>query len=106
MKRRCRTCKFRPCRCEDLKEGFAEGLPFHKAEWPLLSDGAGVHPKQIADGVKEAEQHGTHISYTSDGRAIFESHQHRKEYMRAMCLTDKSREITMPKYKTMSERSI
>lgn len=103
--KKCRTCHFRPCRCEDLRVGFALGLDFHKAQWPLNSDAAGVHPKQIALATEEARRLGTHIAYTKDGSAIFDSHQHRKEYMQKFGMVDMSRETTMPKYKTMLERS-
>lgn len=104
MSSRCRTCHFAPCRCEDLRVGFA-GTFAGKAAWPILSDAAGVHPSQVAEATAEASRLGTHIEFTRDGRAVFQSLKHQQEYSRKIGLVDRSREITMPKVKTMRERS-
>ena len=95
------VCMFRaePCDLLTVKVGF------HKAQWPLCSDSAGVHPSQIPEAMEEARRLGTHIEYNNSGQAIFQSKRHRDEYTQKLRLVDRSREITMPKIRTMRERS-
>lgn len=57
--------------------------------WPFACDAAAVHPDQL-DEVRAIDRaHGLSVDYTSDGRPIFESHEHRRAYLRAHGLYDK-----------------
>jgi hypothetical protein len=89
MSRRCKTCGFKPCRCEDLRQGYSPAQAA-KGSWPILSDAAGVHPDQIPDAMQEAKNRGVRVEYTRDGRAIFDTPGDRKRYLKAMGLRDRS----------------
>ncbi len=66
------------------------GFTKSDAGWPMKCDAMGVHPSQINDERKRAEGLGTRIDFAPDGRAIFESRSHRKEYCRAMGYHDRN----------------
>lgn len=102
--RRCRTCHFTPCRCEDLRVGYTPSQAA-KGQWPRVSDALGVHPSQIPEAIEEAKRLGTHLDFTKDGSAIVDGPQHQNDLLKKYRMVDRSREITMPKYKTMLERS-
>jgi len=58
--------------------------------WPLESDAAGVHPDQIAEARQHSIKAGVPTEFTPDGRAIFTSRKHRKDYCRAIGLHDRN----------------
>lgn len=62
----------------------------HPGNWPLLSDGAGVHPDQIGEAYTKSVRDGVPTQFTKDGRAIFTSALHRKRYCESVGLFDRS----------------
>jgi TPP-dependent trihydroxycyclohexane-1,2-dione (THcHDO) dehydratase len=56
---------------------------------PILSNGAGVHPSQAKAEMARAKKHGIDVSFTKDGRAVFESRSQRKKYCRFINLHDR-----------------
>jgi hypothetical protein len=106
MNSRCRVCHFSPCRCQDLKEGFAPQVAFGKAGWPRDSDAMGCHPSQVEAAREESRRLGVPTEFRKNGSAIITSQAHQNRYSRALGLTDRSREITIPKVRTMRERSL
>ena len=56
---------------------------------PIHSDAAGVGVDQIAQARKHSEEIGIPTDFDSEGRAIFTSRKHRKEYCEAIGLYDK-----------------
>jgi len=103
--------------CVKCKKGTSRTLPMSKAKWrpkccgvkmerdfvaerpgtqrpacwPMKSDAAGCHPDQIPEAIAAAERKGVSINFTRDGRAIFTSQKHRKEYCeRVVGLFDRS----------------
>ncbi len=75
----------------DIAEEWSprEGNAFCGAKWPILSDSAGVHPDEIPQAREEMRRKGVNIDYAGDGRAIFESHAHRRAALKAMGLHEK-----------------
>lgn len=63
---------------------------FCGAKWPMTSDSAGCHPDEIPDAMSQARAKGCNLNFTPDGRAIFESHAHRRSALRALGLTDRA----------------
>lgn len=104
---RCQTCHFRPCRCQDLEEGFRARGGFHKAAYPFLSDSMGVHPSQREAATAEARRLGVPTEFARNGSAVVESKAHRDQLAKALGLVDISkREITAPKGIRYRERSV
>ncbi|MFA7279122.1 MAG: hypothetical protein WC100_03410 [Sterolibacterium sp.] len=60
------------------------------ANWPMCSDAAGVHPKQINEASAHAERIGIPTQFNSLGQAVFNSPQHRKKYCEHFKLFDKN----------------
>lgn len=58
--------------------------------WPMLSDGMGVHPKQIAEATARNKRHGCNVTYAEDGRAILPDRGARRDLLRVEGLHDKS----------------
>lgn len=93
-KRLCRECKFVSLYTEDnppCKECGGPTVMYGNAHreapgghspacWPMVSEAAGVHPKNIKVAMQHAREHGVPTEFTEDGRAIFTSRQHRKRY--------------------------
>jgi hypothetical protein len=80
--KRCKTCHFLPCRCEDLAAAYT--LPSCLPScWPMKSEALAVHPKQIGAAVEDARKKGVSVDFTKDGRVIFRDRNHRAEYLRA-----------------------
>lgn len=52
----------------------------HPGNWPLVSLAAGVHPSQVDEARTRAKNAGVPTDFTPDGRVVFKSRQHRKEY--------------------------
>ena len=70
----------------EVQKGF---MTAPLSNYPLLSDGAGVHPAQIESARESARKKGVSIDFTPDGQAIFTSARHRKEYCRLHGIHDK-----------------
>lgn len=59
--------------------------------WPLLSDAAGVHPSQCKDAWNQSVSMGVPTRFHPDtGQAIFESRSHRRAFLRAKGMYDRS----------------
>ena len=58
--------------------------------WPMASDAAGVHPGQVDQAHEHARRVGIPTEFTADGRAIFTSRRHRRDYCRAIGLHDRN----------------
>lgn len=90
----CKPTKiYRTTRCLKCGRRMRRSLGFHvkpNNNWPMLSDAAGVHPDQIPDAQREAKDLGVPISFHPDGRAVFTSARHRKEYCEAIGLYDRN----------------
>lgn len=56
--------------------------------WPLISDGAGVHPKQRAEAEALARKLGVPTEFTSAGSAVFRDRDHRKRFLKAHHMRD------------------
>lgn len=59
------------------------------AGWPLISDAAGVHPRQIPEAKASLAAAGIRCEFTSTGAAIFESRGQRKAVLKHLGLHDK-----------------
>jgi hypothetical protein len=69
--------------------GMNLDCPALKRGWPLLSEGAAVHPTQVQEAQDSAARKGVPTEFTKDGRAVFRNRQHRKEYLRAYGFHDR-----------------
>ena len=70
------------------EHGGFRGTP---GNWPLLSDAAGVHPTQTGDAYHESVKLGVPTRFHSEtGQAIFESRSHRKAFLAAKGMYDRS----------------
>lgn len=59
--------------------------------WPMKSDAAGVHPSQVGAAYNESVSLGVPTRFDSEtGQAIFESRGHRKAFLRAKGMYDRS----------------
>ena len=56
----------------------------------MLSDAMGVHPSQIGEAVAKSKAAGVPIQFAQDGRAIFTSAQHRKNYCERFSYYDRN----------------
>jgi hypothetical protein len=63
-----------------------KGIP----QYPILSDAAGVMPEQIPEQMAHDRAMGVPTHYTKDGRPILENRSHRRKYLRANGLYDRS----------------
>ncbi len=65
------------------------GKVAHKpGNWPLMSDAAGVVPEQIGEAMSEARKAGIPTDFTPDGKAVFRSPGHRRQYLKHIGLQD------------------
>jgi hypothetical protein len=87
--RRCRTCHFAPCRCEDLA-GNQMAMGQSAAGWPFYSDALAVHPSQIKDAVKFYKSRGISVEFSKDGRPKMNDRNHRARILRARGLFDRN----------------
>lgn len=70
------------------EHGSNDGCP---GNWPLLSDAAGVHPTQCGAAYRESVSLGVPTRFHPDtGQAIFESRSHRRAFLRAKGMYDRS----------------
>ncbi|MEM9082598.1 MAG: hypothetical protein AAGB34_03300 [Planctomycetota bacterium] len=58
--------------------------------WPMLSDGAAVHPSQAKGASEHARAHGVPTEFSRDGRPVFTGPDHRKNYCRLIGLRDRN----------------
>jgi len=85
-----------------------DGKPVTKAQWrkafpektghgttldgtstyPHTSVAAGVHPRQAEEAREHAKKHGVPTDFTADGKAVFTSREHRRNYLRLMNMRD------------------
>lgn len=57
---------------------------------PLASDALAVHASQVVEAAEDAKNKKVPTDFTKDGRPIFRTREHRKEYMRAYGYFDRS----------------
>jgi hypothetical protein len=57
--------------------------------WPILSDALAVHPVDIEEAREDSRIKGVPTDFLPDGRAILESRQHRKQYLKAYGFHDR-----------------
>lgn len=89
MPKRCRTCHFAPCRCEDLAGG--ETLPgLALSGWPLISDAMGVHPKQVEQANARNKRHGVNVTYKKNGQAVIPDRGERRKLLKLEGFVDRS----------------
>ena len=74
----------------DYQAEAGETRKSFQSGWPLYSDAAGVHPKQINDAVADSVKIGVPTQFTPDGRAIFTDRSHRKRYCEKKGLYDRN----------------
>lgn len=60
------------------------------AGWPMVSDAAAVAPSQISEAREIDRANGVPTNYTPQGQPVFENRAHRKRYLRAHRMFDKS----------------
>ncbi len=90
MTRRCRTCHFRPCRCEDLASGCPP-MGYSGGTWPMKSEGMAVHPEQIQEALDRNKKHGiTGVTYDRNGTAIIGSPREKAKLMKLEGVVDKN----------------
>lgn len=58
--------------------------------WPLASDAAAVHPRQIEKAKEIDRRKGVPTEYTPSGRPVFTDRGHRRRYLKAHNLIDRS----------------
>jgi len=61
-----------------------------QARWPIHSDAAAVHPCQIQEAMDFDRRHGVETHYLPDGRPEFRSPGHRRRYLKAHRMFDRS----------------
>lgn len=88
--KRCRTCHFAPCRCEDLAAKYM-GRSNTPTCWPMKSDALACHPEQIPAMLERNKKHGvTGVTYDPvDGRAVFADRGARRMLMALEGVHDK-----------------
>ncbi len=88
-KRRCKTCQFLPCRCEDLAAGYM-GRGHSPACWPMTSEALSCHPSQVKDITERNKKHGVvGVSYLPDGTCVIADRGARKALMALEGVHDK-----------------
>ena len=68
---------------------FGGAKQHRRGKWPILSVAAGVNPSDVKAEMEHCRKQGVAVNFTDDGRAIFESHAHRRQALKAMGLQDK-----------------
>lgn len=57
--------------------------------WPLYSEAAGVHPDQVQEAQANWAKKGVPTDFTPDGRAVFRSKSHRRDFLKAAGMHDR-----------------
>lgn len=78
---RCKTCHFKPCRCEDLASGEAPGGT-QTTGWPIRSKALAVHPKQVKAANVRNKQHGINVQYEANGTAVIPDRGERRKLLK------------------------
>lgn len=76
-----------PSRIRDLLRGGPPAGPATQG-WPIVSDAAAVHPKQIEEAREIDRKKGVPTEYTKAGQPVFTDRAHRKKYLKAHGLRD------------------
>lgn len=63
--------------------------PRSSAQWPILSDAAGVDPRHVPEWTEEMRRRGVSLDYAPDGRAIFRDPAHRRRCLKALGMFDR-----------------
>ncbi len=50
-----------------------------RPKWPIVSDGAAVHPSQVKEFTEFAKSKGTPVEYRPTGEPVFTSHKHQRQ---------------------------
>lgn len=58
--------------------------------WPLVSEAMGVHPKQVEEAYTDSVKKGVPTQFDKMGRAVLTNRAHRKAYLKAYGVHDKS----------------
>ena len=74
----------KPFDISDFKQHHAEST------WPMHSEAMAVHPSQRIEAMKAAEAKGVPTEFDSQGRAVFKSAIHRKQYCESYGVYDRS----------------
>lgn len=61
-----------------------------KSGWPMHSEAAGVWPGQQKEAEAEASKLGVPTKFDTQGRAVFTDPKHRKRYLKAHSMHDRS----------------
>lgn len=56
--------------------------------WPMTSEAAAVHPKQVVEATRGAAERGVPTHFDRLGRPVFTSRAHRKAYLKAYGFRD------------------
>ena len=73
-------------------KGVSDGDSFGvETNWskPIVSYALAVHPKQVKEAREDAVKKGVPTDYLDDGRPVFRSRKHRKDYFRAYGFYDR-----------------
>jgi hypothetical protein len=76
----------------DLAATHRKGQPHRNVQgkWPILSDAMAVHPSQIPEAQEFDRQHGVPTNYLPDGRPELRDVSHRRAYLKAHQMIDRS----------------
>jgi hypothetical protein len=67
------------------------GVSSTPGNWPMRSDAAGVHPSQTGEAYSESVKLGVPTRFDPQtGQAIFESRSHRRDFLKAKGMFDRS----------------
>jgi hypothetical protein len=67
------------------------GVSSNPGNWPMRSDAAGVHPSQTGAAYEESVKLGVPTRFDPQtGQAIFESRSHRRDFLKAKGMFDRS----------------
>ena len=61
-----------------------------RAKWPMASEAAGVHPTQIDEATQFSRASGVPTEYDGEGRPVFTGPGHRRKYLKAWKMFDRS----------------
>lgn len=79
-----------PSKLHELLEA-RKGPDGHRSNcWPMYSDAAGINPEQRQQATEGARKAGVPTEFTRDGRAIFTSQKHRRDYCRLLGFHDRN----------------
>lgn len=71
-----------PNRIDDILSASATPDGHRSSCWPLVSDACAVHPDQAQQATDRARTLGVPTEFRPDGRPVFVSQGHRREYAR------------------------